>query len=68
MTCVNAKRQGSRPAKPGEKCACGEQAKEVLIRELGEVPTCVSSEDYAKSLEHVGAVARGAVQRLQRRT
>jgi hypothetical protein len=54
-----------RPARPGELCACGDPAKTVLIRELGEVPTCVKPEDYA-NLTHSIRIARATLPRSVR--
>lgn len=37
----------TRPPRPGELCACGQPAKTVLIKQLGEVPSCRGPADYA---------------------
>lgn len=40
-----------RDARPGEMCRCGQPARAVLVRQLGEVPTCRTPEEYRAEIE-----------------
>jgi len=49
---------------PGEMCACGRTATIVLIRDLGDVPTCRGPADYQHAVEEIHRAAREAVRRV----